>query len=102
LATSRPKTLGISAALATIDAVRNALPEASDPVNGPEASFLRSIILVRAGHTEEEYAEVKRLLRVPFGAPLGIFEIATPPRSVLLAVKDDPRFDEIVNHPPRL
>jgi TolB-like protein/lipoprotein NlpI len=89
-----------AAALATIDAQRDALPESRDPVNGPQISFLRSIILVRAGRTAEGYAEVQRLLRVPFGAPTdfdsnGVGEI-------LLAVKDDPHFDELINHPPRL
>jgi len=89
-----------TAALAAIDAQRAAIPESRDPVNGPQTSFLHSIILVRAGRVAEGYAEVQRLLHVPFGAPMdfdsnGVGEL-------LLAVKDDPHFEELVNHPPRL
>ena len=87
-----------AAALGSIDIVRAA--RAHDPVNGPPISFLRSIILVRAGRTAEGYAEVTRLLRVPFGAPLNLFEDGTA--EMLLAVKDDPHYDQIINNPPRL
>ena len=89
-----------AAALATIDTQRAEMPETRDPVNGPAVSFMRSIILVRAGRTAEGYAEVKRLLRVPFGAPIDIF--ADDMGEILLLVKDDPRYDELIHRPPRL
>jgi hypothetical protein len=62
-------------------------------------SFIRSMILVRAGQSAEGYAEVTRLLRVPFGAPTDFVEY---PPSVLLLLKDDSHYDELINHPPRL
>ena len=43
-------------ALATVEAARAQMPEARDAINGPQASFVRSVILVRAGRTEEGYA----------------------------------------------
>ena len=86
------------AALASIDQLRAKIPESRDGVNGPPISFLRSIILVRAGRTDEGYAEVQRLLRVPFGAPIADHE----PPPLMLAVQDDPKFDELINNPPRL
>ena len=89
-----------SAALATIDAERAEMPEARDPINGPAVSFMRSIILVRAGRPAEGYAEVTRLLRVPFGAPIDVFSDGDG--EILLLVKDDPHYDELVRHPPRL
>jgi TolB-like protein len=89
-----------AAALTTIDAERAEMPEARDPVNGPAVSFMRSIILVRAGRGAEGYAEVTRLLRVPFGVPIDIFSDGDG--EILLLVKSDPHYDELVNHPPRL
>ena len=90
-----------AAALSSIDAARAATPEAQDPINGPGVSFLRSMILVRAGRTAEGYAEVARLLRVPFGAPIAdLFDDGTGER--LLMVKDDRHYDQIVHDPPRL
>jgi len=89
-----------AAALATIDAERVARPERHDPVNGPGVSFIRSIILVRAGRTGEGYAEVARLLKVPFGAPIDIFSDGTG--EALMIVRDDPHYDALVRHPPRL
>jgi tetratricopeptide (TPR) repeat protein len=89
-----------AAALATIDAERAEIPEAREPVNGPGLSFVRSIILVRAGRTDEGYAEVQRLLRVPFGAPIDIF--SDDMGEILLLVRDDRHYDELVRHPPRL
>jgi TolB-like protein len=89
-----------AAALADIEAVHALQPEDRDPVNGPATSFWRSVILVRAGRTTEGYAEVQRLLRVPFGAPFAFFEDGYAEQ--LLIVKDDPRYDVIVNNPPRL
>ena len=89
-----------AAALATIDVLRNELSEARDPINGPPVSFIRSIILVRGGHTAEGYAEVTRLLRVPFGVPGDFLDDGTA--EMLLVVKDDPHYDELIHHPPRL
>ena len=89
-----------AAAVATIEAARAKTPEALDAINGPRVSFARSIVLVRAGRSDEGYAEVKRLLRVPFGAPIEI--IFGDPAPELLLVKDDPHYDELINHPPRL
>ncbi len=86
------------AALASIDQLRAQIPESRDGVNGPSFSFLRSIILVRAGRKEEGYAEVQRLLRVPYGAPIADHE----PPPLMLSVRDDPRYDELMNNPPRL
>jgi len=88
-----------AAALATIDAALAEHPEASDALDGPQLSFIRSIILVRAGRTAEGYAEVERLLRVPFAAPM---EIIWDPEPELLLVRADPHYDELINHPPRL
>jgi TolB-like protein len=86
-------------ALATIDTARAQDPETLDATNGPNVSFIRSMILVRAGQSAEGYAEVTRLLRVPFGAPTDFVEY---PPSVLLLLKDDSNYDELINHPPRL
>ncbi len=83
------------AALATIDQDRATIPESRDAVNGPRASFVRSIILVRAGRTDEGYAEVARLLRVPYGSPISDSDFPT----LTLAIKDDPHFDEMINNP---
>ena len=87
------------AALASIDAERARVPESRDPVNGPALSFTRSVLLVRAGRAEEGYAEVTRLLHVPFSTATNMFGDREP---VLLLLKDDQRFDELINHPPRL
>ena len=87
------------AALVTIDFARSLVPEARDATNGPGASLVRSFVLVRAGRTEEGYAEVTRLLRVPFGAPT---DFIGGSNAVGLLTRDDPRFDELINHPPRL
>ncbi|HZX89210.1 MAG TPA: TIR domain-containing protein [Rudaea sp.] len=89
-----------AAALATIEALQAEQPESRDATNGPQHSFIRSVILVRAGRSEEGYAEVTRLLRVPFGAPIGDFMFLSDPMRLLL--KDDPHYDELLNHPPRL
>ena len=86
-------------ALAVVERARAMTPESRDKLNGPRISFIRSIVLVRAGRTEEGYAEVERLLRVPFGAPLN-FEFSYHVTSLI--TKDDPHFDELINHPPRL
>jgi tetratricopeptide (TPR) repeat protein len=85
-------------ALATIDAARAAAPEVRDAINGPPLSFIRSVILVRAGRTAEGYAEADRLLRVPFAAP----DVTEDPPPILLLLKDDPHYDTLINHPPRL
>ena len=86
-------------ALATVELARAQMSEARDALNGPQASFVRSVILVRAGRTEEGYAEAARLLRVPFGSPLDSPGRVNP---IALAVKDDPKFNELINNPPRL
>lgn len=86
-------------ALATIDAARTRDPESRDVLNGPGLSFTRSVLLVRAGRAAEGYAEATRLLHVPFGAPIDVFGDPDP---VLLLVKDDPHYDELINRPPRL
>ncbi len=87
------------AALATIEAARAQDPETLDATNGPIVSFIRSMILVRAGRSADGYAEVTRLLRVPFGAPT---DFLNDPAPVLLLLKDDSHYDELINHPPRL
>jgi hypothetical protein len=89
-----------AAAIATIDATRAVAPEARDGVNGPAISFVRSVILARAGRSEEGYAEARRLLRVPFGSPRASWDFSFDLAALL--VKDDPHFDELLNHPPRL
>jgi TolB-like protein/Flp pilus assembly protein TadD len=88
-----------AAALASIDRARAISPEAHDAINGPRESFIRSIILMRAGRTSEGEAEVNRLLRVPFGGRIGLVDEFDP---MMLLVEDDPRYDELINHPPRL
>ena len=87
-----------AAALATIDEARARQPESRDGINGPELSLVRSIILVRAGRREEGYAEVNRLLHVPFGAPWKFGYM----NCVQLLVKGDSHFDELFYRPPRL
>lgn len=84
-------------ALATIEILRSQVAASHDFLFIPHVAFLRSIILVRAGRSAEGYAEVTRLLHVPFGAP---FKLQI--EETLLAVKNDPKFDELVNRPPRL
>ena len=86
-------------ALATIDAACAAMPETGDPVNGPMLSVMRSILLLRAGRRTEAYAEAERLLRVPFAASFDPFYDAEP---LLLVVRDDPHYDALLRHPPRL
>ena len=86
------------AAIATIEEARARVPESLDHVNGPSISFVRSVVLARAGRTAEAYAEVTRLLHVPFGSP---WEVGDSPW-VYLLLKDDPHFDELLNRPPRL
>jgi TolB-like protein len=88
-----------AAALASIDRARAISPEARDAINGPRESFIRSIILMRAGRTSEGEAEVNRLLHVPFGGRIGYVDEFDP---WLLLVEDDPRYDALINHPPRL
>jgi TolB-like protein/Tfp pilus assembly protein PilF len=88
-----------AAALATIDRARSLLSEAGDAVNGPPLSFTRSIILVRAGRSAEGYAEAARLLHVPYGSPAGYPDDKFPE---VFVVKDDPHYDALIHHPPRL
>jgi TolB-like protein len=88
-----------TAALATIDRARVIEPEGRDAINGPHESFIRSVILMRAGRTTEGEAEVARLLHVPFGGRLGFADEFDP---VMLLVEEDPRYDTLINHPPRL
>ena len=87
------------AALSTIEAARARVPESIDHLNGPPISFVRSIVLARAGHATEAYAEVQRLLRVPFGTPLDIEADMAP---TYLLLKHDVHFDELLHRPPRL
>jgi len=54
---------------------------------------------MRAGRKDEGYAEVQRLLKVPFANAVPFFEDPDP---AYLAVKDDPHYDEILRRPPRL
>jgi len=87
------------AALKTIEEARALVPESLDHVNGPQISFIRSVVLARAGRTTEAYAEVQRLLHVPFGSPLNLWGDLPP---VYLLLRDDPHFDELLYRPPRL
>jgi len=48
---------------------------------------------------EEGYAEVTRLLHVPFGSPYSLHYGVDPLEPLL---KDDPHYDELLHHPPRL
>jgi TolB-like protein/Tfp pilus assembly protein PilF len=88
-----------TAALDTIERARTLAPEARDAVNGPAISFTRSVILVRAGRSTEGYAEAARLLQVPYGSPAPWFDLEHPEVVIL---KDDPHYDALINHPPRL
>jgi hypothetical protein len=88
-----------AAALATIEAARAQSPEARDAANGPLVSFMRSVILVRAGRSDEGHVEVARLLHVPFGSPLNFYQDVDP---VELLLEDEPHYDELLNHRPRL
>jgi TolB-like protein len=87
------------AAIKTIESARVRVPESIDHVNGPQISFVRSVVLARAGRTTEAYAEVERLLHVPFGSPLMLYGDLPP---VYLLLKDDSHFDELLHDPPRL
>jgi len=87
------------AALDSIERARTLAPEAHDAINGPGISFARSVILVRAGRSTEGYAEAARLLQVPFGSPAPFLDVFHPE---VMLVKDDPHYDALINHPPRL
>jgi TolB-like protein/DNA-binding winged helix-turn-helix (wHTH) protein/Tfp pilus assembly protein PilF len=86
-------------ALDTIDRARTLVPEARDAINGPAISFVRSVILVRAGRSTEGYAEAARLLHVPYGAPVPWID-GDHPEVVIL--KHDSHYDALINNPPRL
>lgn len=88
-----------AAALATMETAQGRFPEATDPANGGFVSFVRAVLLARAGRTAEADAEVARLMHAPFGAPLTFVDEADP---IVLLVKDDPRFSDLLKHPPRL
>ena len=88
-----------AAALDTIERARTLAPEARDAINGPGISFERSVILVRGGRSTEGYAEAARLLQVPFGSPAPFLYELHPE---VILVKDDPHYDALINHPPRL
>lgn len=88
-----------AAALATIGEERRRFPEARDPVNGPPIALTRATILFRAGRLAESHAEVARLMQVPFGSPAAFFFDKDPE---LLLVRNDPQFDALINHAPRL
>ena len=88
-----------AAAIATIETARGRWPESLDPVNGPPISFYRSVILARAGRTAEAYAEVERLLHVPNGTGA---DMIFDPEAIYFLLKDDPHFDTLIHHPPRL
>jgi hypothetical protein len=68
-------------------------------MNGAPVSFIRSVILIRAGYGAEGYAEAKRLLHVPFATPVDLLDIYDP---MWFLIKDDPKYAEIIRHPPRL
>ena len=87
------------AALASIDKARSLTPEERDATNGPHLSLVRSVVLVRAGHSAEGYAEVTRLLGVPFSGRQEYFLGIEPE---VMMVEGDPHFDQLFNHPPRL
>jgi TolB-like protein/Tfp pilus assembly protein PilF len=87
-------------ALDTIERARTLAPEARDAVNGPGISFVRSVILVRAGRSTEGYAEAARLLQVPYGSPAPWLFFDEHPEVVIL--KHDPHYDALINRPPRL
>ena len=88
-----------SEALATVDALLAADPESRNAMNAPLVSFLRSIILVRAGRQDEGYAEVRRLVKARFANPA---DFLGDPEPAYLAVKDDPHYDEILRRPSKL
>jgi TolB-like protein/regulator of sirC expression with transglutaminase-like and TPR domain len=90
------------AALATIEKVAQFNPESTDAINGPWVSFVRSIILVRAGRVEEGHAEAARLLRVPFAAPVQHFFGPSLDFVLRRAIQDDRQFDAFFDDPPRL
>jgi hypothetical protein len=82
-----------------METAQGRFPEATDPANGGFVSFVRAVLLARAGRTAEADAEVARLMHAPFGAPLTFVDEADP---IVLLVKDDPRFSDLLKHPPRL
>jgi TolB-like protein len=88
-----------AAALASVERARTLSPEHNDAVNGPHVSFIRSIILVRGGRNAEGYAEVSRLLRVPFSGRQEYLEESDPE---LVLIEGDPLYDQLIHHPPRL
>jgi hypothetical protein len=88
------------AAIRTIELLHEQYPESLDPLFGPQCSFTRSVVLARAGRTGEAYAEVERLLHVPFAAPNDFIDEYPDP--VYLLLKVDPHYDVLIHHPPRL
>lgn len=88
-----------AAATRTIERGHDQYPESLDPVAGPSISFFRSVILARAGRTAEAYTEVDRLLHVPFAVQYNMWE---DPEPIYLLLKDDPHYDALIHHPPRL
>jgi tetratricopeptide (TPR) repeat protein len=87
------------AAIRTVEEARAHVPESVDPVNGPLVSFYRSVVLARAGRSDEANAEIARLLHVPFATPQEAF---SDPDPLYVLLKDDPHFDALIHHPPRL
>ena len=89
------------AAIRTIESLHEQYPESLEPLFGPQCSFTRSVVLARAGRTGEAYAEVERLLHVPFAARNDLIDDYPDPVYLLL-LKDDPHYDALIHHPPRL
>jgi TolB-like protein/Flp pilus assembly protein TadD len=87
------------AAIRTVEEARALSPESLDPVNGPSVSFYRSVVLARAGRSDEANAEIARLLHVPFATADDPF---SDPDPIYVLLKDDPQFDALIHHPPRL
>jgi len=89
-----------AAAMETIERARARWPESLDPVNGPPVPFYRSVVLARAGRTAEAYAEIERLLHVPYGSPT--YRLWDDPEPVCLLLQEDRHYDVLLHHPPRL
>lgn len=71
--------------------------EAANPANSGLVSFVHAVMLSRTGRSAEADADVTRLLRVTFGAPLTFVDEAD---SAVLLVKDYPRISELLQRPP--
>jgi TolB-like protein len=74
---------------------RDLIPESKDAVAGPPLSVYHAQVLAWVGEKDRALAELARLLRTPFGE--NIYAAKFSP--YWLPLRDDPRFQALVNDP---